>query len=119
MPVKSKPLGGIYVSDDVDDLIDADDIKDAVNHLRMGGGDCWECRQATHVGDEVSLIAHLTPTAAMLGFAYYGCAPPQLVDDRRNRRAALAMRRYIDERSSDVQAFAMIRSDPPPHGLLV
>lgn len=47
------------------------------------------------------------------------CGPPQIIDDRRNRRAAIAMARDMKERSTDAQAFVVVRGFPAPYGLLV
>lgn len=119
MPFSSNPNGSVFASEDVAELIEVDEIDAAIDHLRMGGGDCWECRQPIQTPDDVSFIAHMTPNAARLGFAHFRCIPPQLIDERRSRRAALFMQRYLLERSTDSQAFVLFRSEPTPRGMLV
>lgn len=45
--------------------------------------------------------------------------PPQVLDDRRSRRAAIHMEQHLLERSTDVQGFVVVRRWPDPHGVLV
>jgi hypothetical protein len=39
---------------------------------------------------------------------------PQVIDDRRNRRAAVRLNQYLSEVSSDVQGFVAVRNHPTP-----
>jgi hypothetical protein len=85
----------------------------------MGGGNCWTCRGRIEVSDEVSLVAHATGVGLRVGFVHFRCAPPQFIDDRRNRRSAIQMRGRLADMASTVQGFVALRKFPAPHCLLV
>lgn len=112
-------LGRVAISDELTELLGSDDVEAAVLHLRAGGGNCWYCHEVIRSRDDVSLIVHLTSAAGRIGFAHLRCVPPQVIDDRRSRRAAVRMSQHLSEVSSDVQGFVAIRGHPSPHGVLV
>jgi len=85
----------------------------------LSGGKCWDCGEPIRAIDAVSLIAHLAPVGTWTGFLHFRCGPPQILDARRDRRAALRMADYLAEVSSDVQGFVVVRNYPAPHGVLV
>jgi len=109
----------VAVSDELTELLGSDDLGAAVLHLRSGGGNCWDCHGVIRSRDDVSLLVHLTSAGRRIGFAHLRCVPPQVIDDRRSRRAAVRMSQYLSEVSSDVQGFVAIRRHPSPHGVLV
>lgn len=115
----SVPPGSVAVDEELIELLGSEAIDNLVSHLRMGGGTCWDCEKPILPVDAVSLIAHLTPLGTRTGFLHFRCGPPQIMDDRRSRRAALHMADYLAEVSSDVQGFVVVRSYPAPHGVLV
>lgn len=117
--VETSKVGFVAVSEEVEELLEANEINSAIEHLRMGGENCWVCPGSIRPSDDVSLIVQLAPTGCRLSFTHFKCAPPQIVDDRRNRRVALAFDRYLGERSADAQAFALWRNFPSPHAVLV
>jgi hypothetical protein len=117
--VSSWSFGPVAVTEDLIDLVGPDVIDNAVAHLRMGGGNCKLCGDAIRPADQVSLVAHLTSAGDRVGFLHYRCGPPQILDDQRSRHASLRMAEYLKEVSVDVQAFALIRDYPAPHGVLV
>lgn len=119
LTVMSGHVGGVYVSEELVEFLGAGSIDDAITHLRLGGGSCWACEARIHHTDDVSLAAHKTPAGARVGFIHFRCGPPQLRNDRRNRRAAIAMDHFIKERFSDVQAFVAFRNHASPQGVLV
>jgi hypothetical protein len=115
----SVPPGSVAVDEELIELLGSEAIDSLVAHLRMSGGTCWDCDKPIRAADAVSLIAHLTPLGARAGFLHFRCGPPQIMDGRRNRRAALHMADYLAEVSSDVQGFVVVRNYPAPHGVLV
>ncbi len=54
-----------------------------------------------------------------VGFIHRRCGPPQIIDRRRNRPAAIAQHHYLAECVTDAQAFAATRNYPSPHVMLV
>lgn len=119
LTVMSDHVGDVYVSEELLDLLGAGAIDSAIAHLRLGGGHCWACNEKIHHTDDVSLVVHKTPAGGRVGFIHFRCGPPQLRNERRNRRAAIAMERYIRERSTDAQAFVVFRNYASPQGVLV
>jgi hypothetical protein len=75
----------------------------------MGGGNCKICHDPIQPTDWVSMVAHLTSAGDSVGFLHYRCRPPQILDDRRSRRASLRMAEYLKDVSGDAQAFVLIR----------
>jgi hypothetical protein len=111
--------GSVAVNEELIELLEADTIDNFVDHLRMSGGTCWDCRKPIRARDAVSLIVHLTQIGSRVGFLHFRCGPPQILDGRRSRRAALRLEDYLAEISSDVQGFVVVRSFPAPHAMLV
>ena len=119
LTVMSAHVGDVVASEEVVELLGVAMVDTAVGHLRLGGGRCWACHGKIHHTDDVSLVVHETAAGGKVGFVHFRCGPPQLIDNRRNRRAAIAMDRYLKERSTDAQAFVVARNYPSPHGMLV
>ena len=119
LTVMSPQVGGVLVSEELVEFLGDGTIDAAVGHLRLGGGHCWSCNAKIHHTEDVSLVVHKTAAGGRVGFLHFRCGPPQLLDVSRNRRAAIAMGRYLRERSTDAQAFVVVRSYPSPHGVLV
>ena len=117
--VRSRKVGEVFVDGGHLDQLGNDLIGAAIDHLRLGGGRCWVCQRTIRPSDDVSLVVDQTSAGARLGFLHYRCGPPQLHDRRRDRRAAIAMARYLKNRAAEVQAFALFRSYPFPRAVLV
>ncbi|HZT96402.1 MAG TPA: hypothetical protein VFB34_06150, partial [Chloroflexota bacterium] len=118
LTVASRRVGDVLVSEDLVELLGAEHIDAAVNQLRLNGGNCWACEGGIHHPDDVSLVVRVTAVGGKTGFIHMRCGPPQILDERRNRRAAIAMSKYLLERGTDAQAFAGVRSYPAPHSML-
>lgn len=112
-------FGGVFVDEDLVELLEPGDIDDAIEHLRMAGGNCWTCHGRIELSADVSLVAHATSVGLRAGFVHFACAPPQLIDDRHNRRAAIRMNGRLADMASTVQGFVALKKYPAPHGLLV
>ena len=117
--VMSSQVGNVLVDDELVEFLGAGAIDAAIGHLRLGGGWCLACGATIHHVEDVSLIVHATSVGAKVAFVHMRCGPPQLLDARRNRRAAIAMDTYFKDRCGDAQAFVAYRSDPAPRGMLV
>ena len=115
----SSQIGEVLVSEELVEFLGTDTIDAAVGQLRLSGGNCWSCEGTIHHVDDVSLILHKTPVGGKIGFLHLRCGPPQILDSGRNRRAAIAFESYFRDRSTDAQAFAVVRNYPYPHALLV
>lgn len=109
----------VLLSDEVLGQIGLDDLDDALDHLDGAGGRCWDCQRPIRPDEAVSVLVHMTATSSRMGFAHAGCVPPQVLDRRRNRRAALRSNEYLQDRSTDVQAFVVYREYPAPKAMLV
>lgn len=119
LDIISSTFGEVLVSEELIELLGGEAIDAVIRQLRLGGGRCWICRTTIHPVDDVSLVAHLTAAGRRAGFVHLRCAPPQVIDRRRNRRAALSLERHMKERMTDAQAFAGCRDYPAPHAFLV
>jgi hypothetical protein len=112
-------LGKVAVTEELIERLGGDVINAAIAQLRMSDNGCWKCGMPMRAEDDVSLVAQTTSVGGRVGFVHMRCAPPQLIDTRRSRRAALAFDRYFESASSDVPGFMIVRDYPAPHGLLV
>lgn len=119
LTVASSLVGEVLVSEELIDVLGDEAIDIAVGQLRLSGGKCWSCGLKIHHVEDVSLVVNETAVGGHVGFIHLRCGPPQIHNSRRNRRAAHAFDRYMRDRSSDAQAFTVVRNYPHPHGVLV
>ncbi len=119
LSVVSNTHGEVVASEELLELLGEETIDALVGQLRLGGGSCAQCRATIHNVEDVSVVATLTAAGARASFVHLRCAPPQIIDNRRNRRAALAHDQYMKERVSDAQAFAGCRDHRAPHAFVV
>lgn len=63
----------------------------AIDHLRMGGGNCKLCHDPIQPTDQMSMGAHLTSAGGSVGFVQLPLRTSQVLDDRRSRCASLRM----------------------------
>jgi hypothetical protein len=116
---QQRPLAPVQVSEQLKQHVPHDEIARAIAQLRSAGADCWACAKRIQIHEESAMQLHITSVAGRLGFTHARCAPPGVLDDRRNRRAAIHAQERLLDAATDMLAFLSVREYPAPRSVVV